>query len=164
MKNFTGVSRAFGLACCCVFPLAAAAQSDHPEAIKPDQLTYENMPELPKCLTVGVAQGDPMTGPSTVVLKFAAKCDSTMHWHSPNEQLVMVKGSGMFQLQGESPKPVTVGGYNAQPSKHNHRFMCGTGGECLLYLFSDAKFDIHYVDDSGKEISLEQAEKSATKM
>ncbi len=40
MKNFTGVSRAFGLACCCVFPLAAAAQSDHPEAIKPDQLTY----------------------------------------------------------------------------------------------------------------------------
>ncbi len=105
-----------------------------------------------------------MTGPSTVVHKFAAKCDSTMHWHSPNEQLVMVKGSGMFQLQGQSPKPVTVGGYNAQPSKHNHRFMCGAGGECLLYLFSDAKFDIHYVDDSGKEISLEQAKKSATKM
>lgn len=164
MKNVIAMSRNCGLmfACMFLFALAATAQSE-PKGVKPDQLTYKNMPDLPQCLTVGIAEGDPMSGPSTVVLKFAPKCDATMHWHTPNERLVMVKGNGMLQMPGEDPKPATVGAFNNQPSKHPHRFMCGAGGECLLYLISDAKFDVHWVDDSGKEISLAEAQKSAGK-
>lgn len=142
----------------------AVAQSSAPKSTKPDQLTYRHLPNLTQCLTVGVAEGDPMTGPSTVVLKFAPGCDSLMHWHTPNEQLVMVKGQGMLQMPGQAPKPATVGAYNWQPSKHPHRFICGSGGECLLYLISSGKFDIHYVDSSGHEISLAQAEKMHGKM
>ena len=33
----------------------------------------------------------------------------------------------------------------------------------MFYLAGDAMFDIHYVDDSGKEISFEQATKPAGK-
>lgn len=157
-------STAFMTACCVVSTATAAELSNYPIAAKASQLDYKNMPNLPKCLTVGVAAGDPMSGPSTVVLKFAAGCDSTMHWHTPNEQLVMIKGTGKLEMSGESPKPAAVGAYNFQPSKHSHRFICGASGECLLYLASDAKFDIHYVDKAGNEITLAQAEKMAKGM
>ncbi len=166
MKNLIGAVYVFGAAVCCAVSTGAIAAelSGNPIATKASQLDYKNMPDLPKCLTVGVAAGDPMTGPSTVVLKFAAGCDSTMHWHTPNEQLVMIKGMGKLEMKGEAPKPATVGAYNFQPSKHPHRFMCGSGGECLLYLSSDGKFDIHYVDRAGNEIPLTQAEKMAKNM
>lgn len=147
----------------CALTVTVAGQTAHPAAVNPDKLDYKNMPNLPQCLTVGVAHGDPTTGPSTVVLKFAASCDATMHWHTPNEQLVMIKGSGRLQVQGQAPTPATVGAYNFQPSKHPHRFACGPAGECLLYLISDAKFDVHWIDAAGKEITLEEAQKSAGK-
>jgi hypothetical protein len=41
------------------------------------------------------------------------------------------------------------------PSKHVHQFRCTT--QCLLYIFSDAAFDIHYIDGDGKEISPDEA-------
>jgi hypothetical protein len=76
----------------------------------------------------------------------------------------MIKGSGVLQSQGGAPKPVAAGAYAMQPARHPHRFSCEADGECVLYLISDGKFDIHYLDDSGKEISLEEAQKQATKL
>jgi len=50
---------------------------------------------------------------------------------------------------------LTAGGYSYLPSKHVHQLKCTT--ECQFYVFSDAPFDIHYVDPQGKEIEPEKA-------
>jgi len=42
-----------------------------------------------------------------------------------------------------------------------HRATCQGSAACLVFLTSDAAFDIHWVDAEGKEISLEQAIKAA---
>jgi hypothetical protein len=47
------------------------------------------------------------------------------------------------------------------PSKHVHRFTCTQA--CTLYVYSDAAFDIHYVDDQGKEIPSEEALKKVNR-
>ena len=44
------------------------------------------------------------------------------------------------------------------PSRHPHKFSAISAVE--LFLISDAKFDIHYVDAGGEEISAEAALKS----
>jgi hypothetical protein len=43
------------------------------------------------------------------------------------------------------------------------RSTCDAGGERVLSIVSDAKFHIHCIDASGKEISLEEAQKRAGK-
>jgi hypothetical protein len=44
------------------------------------------------------------------------------------------------------------------PSHHAHEFRSTTA--CTLYVYSDAAFDMHYVDADGKEISPEEALKA----
>jgi quercetin dioxygenase-like cupin family protein len=161
MKN--GLALVLGLVGLSIPGFASAGQTQ-PKFASPDELTYKNFPGVPECLAVGVVSGDPASGPSTVLLKFAPKCDTAMHWHSANEQLVIVKGNGTMQVEGEAARPVVAGGYVMQPSKHPHRFICDASNGCLIYAVSDAKFDMHYVDDSGKEISLDEAQKRANKM
>ncbi len=41
------------------------------------------------------------------------------------------------------------------PSRHVHQFGCAK--KCMLYVFSDAAFDMHYLDAAGKEISPGEA-------
>lgn len=41
------------------------------------------------------------------------------------------------------------------PSKHQHVFTCVTA--CVGFVSADGAFDIHYVDDAGKEIPVETA-------
>jgi hypothetical protein len=41
------------------------------------------------------------------------------------------------------------------PSHHVHQARCSR--TCAFFSISDATFDIHYVDDAGKEISMDEA-------
>jgi hypothetical protein len=47
------------------------------------------------------------------------------------------------------------------PGKHVHHFTCVAA--CIMFVVSDAAFDIHYVDARGQEISPDDAPKSKTK-
>ena len=65
--------------------------------------------------------------------------------------------SGVARLETKDGKPLTLraGGFALMPSRHVHRFRCTSS--CVLYVYSDAAFDIHYVDGNGKEISPDTA-------
>ncbi len=171
MKTFMATTRAFEVAVlglvsgiALTFAFDAAGQTDHSKVMIPDQLTYQAMEGLPACMTSATIQGDPAAGAATLVLKFAPGCNIPMHWHSANEQIVLIKGNGMAQMKGETSQPVSVSEYRMLPAKEPHRFACGAGDECLLYLFTDGKFDIHWVDAQGAEIPLDQAEKADDRM
>ena len=77
--------------------------------------------------------------------------------------------SGVARLEMKDGKPFTLraGGFAKMPSRHVHQFRCEQA--CLLYVYSDASFDIHYVDGQGDEITPAEAlkavkEKPATEM
>jgi quercetin dioxygenase-like cupin family protein len=117
---------------------------------------FQTIPNVPKCLTAAVQQGDPAKGPPVLLIKGTAGCKAPWHWHTPNEQVMMVSGRGQVEMKGQQPVVLRAGGFAAAPSKHPHEFTC-VGGGCQFFLHSDGPFDIHYIDQNGKEISPEQA-------
>ena len=131
------------------------------------EMKFVTVPGLPTCAPGSVQSGDPTKGPSIILAKVSAGCSIPWHWHTPNENLMMVRGVARLEMKDGKPFTLTAGGFAMMPSRHSHQFRCEQA--CLLYIYSDAPFDIHYVDKQGNEISPADAlkavkEKAATEM
>lgn len=137
----------------------AAAQdaNDKPIVASAAAAKFTTIPVAPKCFTIAVDKGDPFAGPSVILARFAPGCVAPFHWHTPNESVMAVSGSLELQMKDDKPMVAHHGDYLYLPSHHAHRATCRGAAPCLVFLTSDAAFDIHWVDDSGKEISLEDA-------
>lgn len=121
---------------------------------------FTSMPNIPQCMTLAPANGDPTKGPYVIVLKATAECVAPWHWHSGDENAMFVAGRGRLETKDGPPQPFNPGDYVYAPAKHPHKLTCITA--CTLFLSSAQPFDIHYVDASGNEIPPEQALKAST--
>jgi quercetin dioxygenase-like cupin family protein len=119
------------------------------------------IPNAPECFTVAVAKGDPGTGPSVVLAKFTPGCIAPFHWHTPSETAMLVSGSLEVQMKDDKPMVAHHGDFVFLPPHHVHRATCRGSAPCLVFLTSDAAFDVHWVDAGGKEIPLADAVKNA---
>jgi len=70
---------------------------------------------------------------------------------------MMVSGSLQIQMKDDKPVVARRGDFAYLPSRHVHRATCLGAAPCLVFLSSDAPFDIHWVDGAGQEISLDAA-------
>ena len=122
---------------------------------------FGNLPVLPRCGSIAVASGDPNKEAAVILAKVATGCVIPWHWHSANEQLMGVSGTGKAAMKDGKPVTVHGGDYLSLPAKQAHQFTCLSA--CTLFIVSDAPFDIHYVDAKGDEITPEQALKSGKK-
>jgi quercetin dioxygenase-like cupin family protein len=129
-----------------------------------DQAGAHNMPEmkfapvagLPTCVQIAVENGDPAQGAFVALAKAKTGCTVPLHWHSGNEQLMIVEGSARVHMKDMAqPVALRAGGFAMMPARHVHEFQCTHA--CTFFIHSDQKFDIHYVDPQGKEIPPEQA-------
>ncbi len=141
--------------------LLAQQSSEQPVVNNAATAKFANFPGLPECFTGTVENGDPNKGPSVILLKGTAGCAVPWHWHTPNEQVMMVSGNARIQAKDEKPALLQPGSYVFMPSHHVHRFSCS--GACTAFLHSDGIFDLHYVNGAGQEISPEEALKAANK-
>jgi quercetin dioxygenase-like cupin family protein len=114
---------------------------------------FAPLPMLPACNTMAVESGDPTKGPSVLAIKSTTGCAIPWHWHTPNEHVMLVSGAAKMEMKGAATATFGPGGYAMMPSKHVHQFTCTAA--CTGFVYSDAAFDIHYVDASGKEIPIE---------
>ena len=140
--------------------IAQAEHIAHAEDMGVTRKQSENklapMPGLPSCITGAVESGDPAKGASVIIFKGTAGCKIPRHWHTPTEHVMIVSGSAKVEMMDSgSSKVLGPGGYAMMPSKHVHQFSCPSA--CLAFVSSDAAFDIHYVDDNGKELSPDVA-------
>lgn len=115
----------------------------------------------PDCFTISVERGDPSKGASVILAKFTPGCVAPFHWHTPSETVMIVSGALEIQMKGDKPLVAHRGDFAYMPPKHVHRATCTGAAPCLVFLTSDAAFDIHWVDADGKEIALDAALKSA---
>ncbi len=118
-------------------------------------MKFSAMPTLPACATAAVPQGDPAKGPAFILGKVQKNCVIPWHWHTANENIMMVSGEARLDIKDGIPLTLTAGGFAMMPSKHIHRFTCISA--CTFYIHSDAIFDIHYVDPQGQEIATDVA-------
>ena len=122
------------------------------------EMKFAPFPGLPTCTPGSVQSGDPAKGPSIILAKIAAGCIIPWHWHTPNERLMLVSGVATVQMKDGKPVTLRAGGFATMPAHHVHQFRCIK--DCVLYIYSDAAFDIHYVDKEGKEIPPDEALKA----
>ena len=113
------------------------------------------MAGMPSCTTLAVENGDPSKGASTIVFKAQSGCTIPWHWHTPTEQVMIVSGSAKVEMEVGGASTLGPGGYAMMPGKHVHQFTCLQA--CTAFVYSDAAFDIHYVDANGKEIPPDTA-------
>ncbi len=141
--------------------LAAQGTEVKPIVTTAASAKFGTIPNAPACFTVAVERGDPSTGPSVLLAKFTSGCVAPWHWHTPNETVMVVSGSLEFQMKDDKASVARHGDFVYLPEHHVHRATCLGSTPCMIFLSSDAAFDVHWVDAAGQEIPLETALKNA---
>jgi quercetin dioxygenase-like cupin family protein len=154
-----GLSLLVLLASALIMPLAAQGPDQMPYAAMASS-KFVTLPVLPSCMTISAQRGDPMKGAAVLLLKFKSGCVVPWHWHTANENLMMVSGNGKSEMSGGA-HTMAMGDYLYLAGRQVHQFTCISS--CLVFDLIDEAFDIHYVDKDGNEIPVEQALKPTAK-
>ncbi len=96
-----------------------------------------------------------MKGAAVLLLKFKSGCVVPWHWHTANENLMMVSGKAKGEMRPGGAHVLTAGDYLYMAGKQVHQFTCISS--CLVFDVIDGAFDIHYVNADGKEMTPEEA-------
>jgi quercetin dioxygenase-like cupin family protein len=135
---------------------ASSGATEPPSARNMSQMKFDPVPGLPTCFTASIQSGDPTQTAFVALATLKAGCEIPFHRHSANEQLMIVQGAPRVEMKdGMEPMTLTAGGFTNLPADHIHQLKCTRA--CTLFLVSDGKFDIHYVDAQGKDVSPEEA-------
>ena len=137
-----------------VLILVAAWAAAQPMGQNVAEMKFGHVPGVPTCAEAAVQSGDPMKGMFIILVKIPAKCTIPWHWHTANENLMIVSGIAHVDVKDGKSMRLEPGGFAMMPSHHVHQFHCTA---CKFYLYSDAAFDIHYVDSKGTEMSPDDA-------
>jgi len=98
-----------------------------------------------KCLVGVLENGDPAAGASTFLLKAAPNCVVAPHYHSAEEQLIVVGGDVSTGMEGMTEMVLGPGGFAMMPSKQTHWFTCKAKEGCLMFATFDRTYDIVWV-------------------
>ncbi len=131
-----------------LFLTAAASlssQSQHHGVVRPlSDVKFEQDSDS-KCLEGALENGDPNTGPSTFLLRAAPNCLVPWHYHTAEEQLIVVSGDVEAGMDGISPRVLQAGGFAMMPGKEKHWFSCKSKDRCLMFVTFDRAYDIFWV-------------------
>ena len=125
-----------------------------PELAVPDQMKGEVKPlnsirfeqdEDVKCLLSALETGDAARGPATFILKAPPGCIVRWHFHSAQEQAIVVRGKVKMEMDAHRPVTLEAGGFAVMPSRTTHQFSCVGRARCLLTVAFDRPYDIFWV-------------------
>ncbi len=147
------------------FSISAAAQeaAEGPVVKKAATAKFAAVPNTPNCITVAVQKGDPASGPAVMLARFSPGCTAPWHWHTPNENVMFVSGLLRIEMKDGKPAVQRAGDFAFMPSHHIHQAKCVGSAACLMFIYSDGPFDIHYVGKNDEEIPLSEALKGLKK-
>ena len=131
--------------------LPVLLQAQETKTVRPGATPMVHMPDTPDCFVTAVEHGDPSKEASILKMKGSAGCTVPWHWHPATENIMMVSGTAKTQVKGEKPVQLAQGSFLSVPGKHAMNFVCLQ--ECTMFVYTDGPFAMHYVDETGNEIS-----------
>ena len=143
LARITGLYIAFLCLLLAATLFAQAPQSSGKSGIV-RQLSEVRFPagEGPDCLQFFLENGEMNTGPSTAIMKAKQNCVVPPHYHTAEEQLIIVKGNVSTGMEGMKDAVLGPGGFAMMPSKAPHWFTCTAKEECLMFVTFDRAYDI----------------------
>jgi quercetin dioxygenase-like cupin family protein len=97
-----------------------------------------------KCLNYAVEAGDPEKGPSTHILEFPKGCTFPWHYHTSEEQMLVIEGDVSVETDSSLGSVLGPGGFAMMPSKEPHQFSCKSSRRCRAFAHFDRTYDIHW--------------------
>jgi quercetin dioxygenase-like cupin family protein len=125
--------------------LAVSAQAPKTGFTRPLADVKFPQDDKPACLQFALENGDLKTGPSTAVMKAAPNCVVPPHYHTAEEQLLIVRGEVSTGMEGMTDTLLGPGGFAMMTSKQVHWFSCTAKEECLMFVTFDRAYDITWV-------------------
>ena len=122
-----------------------SSQEQHHGIVRPlSDVKFEPDDDV-KCLDSTLENGDPAKGASTFILRAAPNCMVPLHYHTAEEQLIVVRGDVETGMDGVSPRVLQAGGFAMMPGKEKHWFTCKSKAGCLMFVTFDRVYDIFWV-------------------
>lgn len=113
-------------------PLPAARQMT---ATPAGEIVWTPMdPSQPDGLRTAVASGDPATGPSVMLMSFAAGSVAPLHSHTATYTAVVLAGAPAHGVSAEDHVVLDVGSYWVQPGGEPHYDACTGTERCVIML------------------------------
>jgi quercetin dioxygenase-like cupin family protein len=135
------------IACILALVLAGAGQTPKSGVVRPLSAVKFPADDQPKCLQFSLENGDLKTGPSTAIMKATPGCAVAPHYHTAEEQLIIVRGDVATGMEGMAETVLGPGGFAMMPGKRVHWFTCTAKEECLMFVTFDRAYDIVWVKE-----------------
>jgi quercetin dioxygenase-like cupin family protein len=98
-----------------------------------------------KCLSYALETGNPETGPSTHILELPKGCRFPWHYHTAQEQMLIVDGTVLVEMASDKPASLGPAGFAMMPSREPHQFTCVSARKCKVFATFSAAYDIFWV-------------------
>jgi hypothetical protein len=95
-------------------------------------------------LSSALETGDPLTGPSTWILKARRGCLAPWHSHAAEEQLIIVRGVVMVEMTNPSPTRLGPEGFAMMGSHMAYQFACQGTAACVMFASFDRPYGIKW--------------------
>lgn len=114
---------------------------------------------MPPCFRGAMQRVNKQSGGAVFLVKADPNgCEAPWHWHTSGEQITVVSGEVRIAMRGHSAEVLHAGGFAYMPGHHIHSFSCV--GPCVHFVQSDGPYDIHFVDEQDREITMQEALKA----
>jgi mannose-6-phosphate isomerase-like protein (cupin superfamily) len=96
-----------------------------------------------KCLSSALEAGDPTRGPSTFILKAPRGCVVPWHYHTAEEQLIIISGTVLAEMIGHPSTRLGAGGFAMMGGPMPHQFTCQGKSPCVMIVVFNRAYDIY---------------------
>jgi len=91
---------------------------------------------------LSVLRVDPKTHATQLLIRMPKRMHVPMHWHSANETHTMIKGTMVFEHDGQRHE-LGPGGFNYLPARTHHQ--AWSSDDALVFITVDSGWDINWV-------------------
>ena len=117
--------------------MTSSGQSSDKGIVRPFSTVRFEQDENVNCLREATESGDFATSPSVLILKTPPKCVVPWHSHTSAEQLIVIRGSVLAEMEGMAPTLLEPGGFAMMPKQTKHQFSCKSNNDCIMVVSFD---------------------------
>jgi quercetin dioxygenase-like cupin family protein len=102
---------------------------------------------------ISILRVDPRTQATQLLIYMPKRMHVPMHWHSANETHTMIKGTIVFEHEGQRHE-LGPGGFNYLPARMHHQ--AWSSDDALVFITVDSAWDINWISGPPTRSNLGQ--------
>ena len=102
---------------------------------------------------ISILRVDPKTQATQLLIRMPKQMHVPMHWHSANETHTVIKGTMVFEHEGQRHE-LGPGGFNYLPARMHHQ--AWSSDDALVFITVDSGWDVNWVSGPPTKNNLGQ--------